>query len=1012
MKIVINEVEYTALTGLRFEPETDLSGNTVPINEFQCDIITDSNDITFGKWAELRDDLDNLWARYWLIYAERINRDTVRIIGQSPLVFLDRVIMPPKMYNTTADDILEEIMASIGAYGQEGDIIEDTTVEDAFANLEVVGFCPEQTARERLQWLLLCTGGYIKSFFDTVLRIKMIDSADGVLIPINRTFWKPSLTYRDYVTEVKVDYYTFTSGTPSSTDEYVTDGTNYWIAQRGQMSVTNTNAPQGAPENVVYIEGVTLISHDLAYGVLYHLVDYYFNRAEIEADVINNAEYMPGQRVFVYTEEDKIHQAYINRASFKFGVQARSSLHLTGAEAVEIVKLTILYKWGNVQVAKRVMSIPKDYLFETTTDYLDWTYNGHRYVFRPTAKKVSVTIQEDSTVTVNVVIALDYFSQGSTRDIYDNQENEVLALLGQYYEGLISKASGNKKNRLRAEYRDRVDTIRNAYHAQMVDMDVADKTLYIVNADGLELDGVEVVDEDSIPTVYIDGDNRTDSGGDTPQPEPDPEPGAVTLTQIYLSAYPTKTTYIQGDALDLTGVAITARYSNGTSADVTSGCTFYPGNGVSLMTAGTQTISVTYTDGEITKDTTFSLTVQVNPNVKTLVDIAITQQPTKKNYVQGEPLDLTGMVVTAEYSNGTYEDVTSQCTSVPMEGIAYQSGHLSVKVYFTANDITEMALIDDIYIAPLPKPSIPDYHSEPSPSQWTFIMASEFRSDSTVTSAIYPSVSWIGSTAFDGCSNLTTASFPACLSMDTAAFRSCYKLSTASFPLCTDIGTNAFYRCSSLQTVYMPSLAGVPTLAFASCSNLSSITVPAISWVETKAFDHCGINGSYDFPALIYILSSGFTDCSIQGVSASNLIYMERDAFMRCHDLASINFPQLRSIARETFLGCWSLAYASIPSVVTIDDYAFAACSALASISLPSVTEIGYAAFSSCHNLSQVYLPGSAVAKLGSYAFNETPIADSSYLGDFGSVYVPSSLLNAYKAHSGWSVYSERIVGI
>jgi hypothetical protein len=897
MKIVINEVEYTALTGLRFEPETDLSGNTVPINEFQCDIITDSNDITFGKWAELRDDLDTLWARYWLVYAERINRETVRIIGQSPLVFLDRVTMPAKMYNTTADDILEEIMASIGAYGQEGDIIEDTTVEDTFANLDVVGFCPEQTARERLQWLLLCTGGYIKSFFDTVLRIKMIDSADGVLIPINRTFWKPSLTYRDYVTEVKVDYYTFTSGTPSSTDEYVTDGTNYWIAQRGQMSVTNTNAPQGAPENVVYIEGVTLISHDLAYSILWRLVDYYFNRAEIEADVINNAEYMPGQRVFVYTEEDKIHQAYINRASFKFGVQARSSLHLTGAEAVEIVKLTILYKWGNVQVAKRVMSIPKDYLFETTTDYLDWTYNGHRYIFRPTAKKVSVTIQEDSTVIVNVVIAIDYFAQGSTRDIYENQKNEVLVLLGQYYDTLISKAKGNKKTQLRAEYRDRVNTIRDAYQARTVDLDATDKILYIVNADGLELDGIEVVDEDSIPTVYIDGDNRTESGGDTPQPEPDPEPGAVTLTQIYLSAYPTKTTYIHGDALDLTGVAITARYNDGTSADVTGDCTFSPVDGAILATVGTQNISVSYTHSGVTKTTTIPVTV----------------------------------------------------------------------AQFT-----------------------------PEPGTVTYIPTTKYAYDSEITEAIYPYVSGIGQ----------------------SAFYSAINLSIASFPLCTNIGSSAFQQCGALQTAYFPEAVSVPKWAFDNCYMLSDVTLPKVESVGLCGLYGCSQLTSVSLPKCKVIEEAAFAGCSnLSSVSLPLVSYLGRQAFRGCPMLTSLYLPELLSTETGGFYDMSTLTNISLPKFEFAEYEAFELCTALTTISLPALRHLDDFVFSRCTSLSAIYLMGSYMVSCESdgYEFNpfvNSPFSDSSYLGYYGSIYVPSSMASAYKSAPGWSVYSERIVGI
>lgn len=39
-------------------------------------------------------------------------------------------------------------------------------------------------------------------------------------------------------------------------------------------------------------------------------------------------------------------------------------------------------------------------------------------------------------------------------------------------------------------------------------------------------------------------------------------------------------------------------------------------------------------------------------------------------------------------------------------------------------------------------------------------------------------------------------------------------------------------------------------------------------------------------------------------------------------------------------------------------------------------------------------------------------MANSTYTGKFGSIYVPASMLASYKTHAGFSNYSSRLVGV
>ena len=77
----------------------------------------------------------------------------------------------------------------------------------------------------------------------------------------------------------------------------------------------------------------------------------------------------------------------------------------------------------------------------------------------------------------------------------------------------------------------------------------------------------------------------------------------VTLLSVSVSTLPAKTSYFIGESLDLTGLVITAEYSDGTKKTVTED---YSVSGFDSSSAGTKTVTVTF-DG---KAATFTVTVK------------------------------------------------------------------------------------------------------------------------------------------------------------------------------------------------------------------------------------------------------------------------------------------------------------------------------------------------------------------------------------------------------------------
>nr|DAR15402.1 MAG TPA: Ig-like domain protein [Caudoviricetes sp.] len=77
------------------------------------------------------------------------------------------------------------------------------------------------------------------------------------------------------------------------------------------------------------------------------------------------------------------------------------------------------------------------------------------------------------------------------------------------------------------------------------------------------------------------------------------------LTGISITTQPNKTTYAVGGSFDSTGMVVTATYDTGKTKEVT-GFTFSP---QTFSSAGTKTVTISYTENGVTKTATLSVTV-------------------------------------------------------------------------------------------------------------------------------------------------------------------------------------------------------------------------------------------------------------------------------------------------------------------------------------------------------------------------------------------------------------------
>ena len=283
-----------------------------------------------------------------------------------------------------------------------------------------------------------------------------------------------------------------------------------------------------------------------------------------------------------------------------------------------------------------------------------------------------------------------------------------------------------------------------------------------------------------------------------------------------------------------------------------------------------------------------------------------------------------------------------------------------------------------------------------------------------ITGIEMPNVETIRESAFEACGHLEYAIFPKCNMVDLNAFTNCGVLSYIEFPKCSEIHHGAFFNCRSLVNVSFPECSSLSTSVFCYCSNLTSISFPVCEYLGGNAFISCINLSEINFPVCSSIGFYAFSNCrGLVSINIPACEYIGSNAFRDCINLVSLSpLSVCKNISSYAFYNCSKLSEINIPACEYIGSGAFTSCD-LRIISAPECSYIGVQTFFGNTKLSAVYILSSSIVSLTSpTAFGNTPISDSTYLGYFGSIYVPTSLADAYKVANNWSLYADKIVGI
>lgn len=128
-----------------------------------------------------------------------------------------------------------------------------------------------------------------------------------------------------------------------------------------------------------------------------------------------------------------------------------------------------------------------------------------------------------------------------------------------------------------------------------------------------------------------------------------------TLSSISVSGM--TTSFYKDDTFVFDGTC-TATYTSGSPKTVTPTTVSSP----NMSTTGSKTVTVSYTEGSVTKSTSYQITVKAPATVSSL---SKTGTLTKTTYYDGDAFDPSGLTITAHYSDNTTKNVTTDVAWTP-----------------------------------------------------------------------------------------------------------------------------------------------------------------------------------------------------------------------------------------------------------------------------------------------------------------------------------------------------------
>lgn len=427
--------QYRNIKSISFAPEHDPRLETLPVCQYEADVVTDDTPETFiGSYFDLREDMGYqnatntlLAGEYELYEAEQVGRGVVHIKARSIVGWLETRTLDAEYFENVSLQTFVERLFSDSPMNEGEPIWTDDdsypfTIDSNSTFDSVTGFCPVQTARERLQWLaqsqLMHVVQYgVRSEGGLYLTKSLDYRYGGSPGPIANTSSKlvlPENTYRKPIVKkvtgysggIVYYYYSF-STTEHKGEDWASEtwyrewdlSTQEWVDVPIYYRVRSRTYNDGTGDqyNVVEISGNKLMNY--AYTGTQDSIAYiYFRKYEAEVDILqikqdgtNDTYIWPGDRVRFYTDPDTIYEGIVKSVSFTFGALAKAKIIVsTDYVPVDVSYIELVFRFNqSAGFAKRRYTFPSRYTYYNNITIKNPPYyymkDGKVQVIQPTS---------------------------------------------------------------------------------------------------------------------------------------------------------------------------------------------------------------------------------------------------------------------------------------------------------------------------------------------------------------------------------------------------------------------------------------------------------------------------------------------------------------------------------------------------------------------------------------------------------------------------------------------------
>lgn len=321
--------------------------------------------------------------------------------------------------------------------------------------------------------------------------------------------------------------------------------------------------------------------------------------------------------------------------------------------------------------------------------------------------------------------------------------------------------------------------------------------------------------------------------------------------------------------------------------------------------------------------------------------------------------------------------------------------------------------------------------------------------------------SFLGGVQFNMCTELETVDFPVLYKINDYTFNSCYKLVSVSMPLLYDLNGYTFSNCSLLSELNLPLLYRFGSASnFNNCSSLEKISLPI--WYSNayyaqykEQFRNCSSLNEVTFGTGLYLVPE-YLSLGSYFIANNGVINIDAEMYdkwlsasgwssMSAHfrSYVSTNSDPLLSVSDGVLYGrtkalmdgpasvVWSTYVSDVSTIVNVNlpeceviqNFVGYLNNEFRTIYLPKVKLIPEGISFRKYTVTSIYfgelelmstirgLPKSCSVTIATSKVCKC-LSTNAFIDNVPSIFVPASLVDAYKSAPVWSTFSSRIFPI